>query len=164
MENARNEYYKYLRNKILITDVCGKLNIALHPVGNDFVCQCMHHSDEHPSMHIYTDSNRYYCFQCGENGDVLSFLKERLNCNMKECLSWIEGQYPEVLSEKPPCLEGASLPTGYDVAWNCYRDMTAEEKRGLAIFAGERGYNLDFLIRAEVFFAAGRKLKNSLEG
>lgn len=164
MENARNEYYKYLRNKILITDVCRKLNIALHPVGNDFVCQCMHHSDEHPSMHIYTDSNRYYCFQCGENGDVLSFLKERLSCNTKECLSWIEGQYPEVLSEKPPCLEGASLPTGYDVAWNCYRDMTAEEKRGLAIFAGERGYNLDFLIRAEVFFAAGRKLKNSLEG
>ena len=36
------------------------------------MCCCPFHGDKHPSMKIYADG--YYCFACGENGDVISWV------------------------------------------------------------------------------------------
>ena len=36
--------------------------------------RCPFHEDDSPSMHIYTDSNRFVCFACGASGSPFSFL------------------------------------------------------------------------------------------
>lgn len=36
-------------------------------------CSCPFHSEKTPSMMIFEDSQTYYCFGCGESGDVITF-------------------------------------------------------------------------------------------
>lgn len=160
MKNTRDKYYQYIRNKITIHEVCQKLDVMLRPVGDDYICRCFCHEDRHPSLRIYTAENRYHCFQCGEGGDIFSFVKGVKNCGFKECLAWIEGTFPEVLSEKP--LQGEkqadSLQSGYDIAFSCYREMDNSERSQMLFWAKNRNYETDFLCEAEVFFASGKKL------
>lgn len=35
---------------------------------------CLFHNDSDPSMHIYEKDNRYYCFVCNANGDVIDLV------------------------------------------------------------------------------------------
>lgn len=41
---------------------------------NKYLGRCPFHSDKNPSFIVYCDSNRYKCFGCQENGDVISFV------------------------------------------------------------------------------------------
>ena len=47
---------------------------------NDMVC-CPFHNDRHPSMKI---AERYYCFGCGEKGDVINFVAKLHNLSQYE--------------------------------------------------------------------------------
>ena len=47
-----------------------KLN--LKPSGVNFVALCPFHGERTPSFYLYTGSNRFYCFGCGEKGDVIN--------------------------------------------------------------------------------------------
>ena len=42
---------------------------------------CPFHSDTKPSMHIYNDSNTYYCFTCGHGGDTINYIMGTNKCN-----------------------------------------------------------------------------------
>lgn len=161
MRKTKNEYYQYLREHIKIVDVCRFLDIQLRPSGDDYICQCFSHSDAHPSMHIYTDSNRYHCYQCGDNGDIFQLVKGKLKCGFKESLSWLEGHFPEVLSEKPVMISGnnSGYSNGFELAWSCYKEMTPTEKDKLKEFAKKRQCRLEDLIDSEVVFAESRKLQ-----
>ncbi len=37
-------------------------------------CLCPFHPDKHPSMKIYPNNRGYYCFSCGNGGDVINFV------------------------------------------------------------------------------------------
>ena len=47
---------------------------------NDMVC-CPFHNDRHPSMKV---AERYYCFGCGEKGDVINFVAKLHNLSQYE--------------------------------------------------------------------------------
>ena len=47
---------------------------------NDMVC-CPFHNDRHPSMKV---SEGYYCFGCGEKGDVINFVAKLHNLSQYE--------------------------------------------------------------------------------
>jgi hypothetical protein len=47
-----------------------KLN--LKPSGVNFVALCPFHDERTPSFYLYTGSNRFCCFGCGEKGDVIN--------------------------------------------------------------------------------------------
>nr|WP_297706768.1 CHC2 zinc finger domain-containing protein [uncultured Butyrivibrio sp.] len=40
-------------------------------VNNKGMCCCPFHNDKHPSMKV---DNRYHCFACGADGDVIDFV------------------------------------------------------------------------------------------
>ena len=161
----RKDYYQYLRGHIKIEDVCRKLDMQLRPVGEDYVCQCFSHSDSHPSMHIYTKENRFHCFQCGKNGDIFQLIKGKRSCNFRESLSWLEENFPDVLSEKPADFDNEQFcANGFEVAERCYKDMSPEERNALKIFAKERHYTLGELEKAEVYYSKKNKLKERFGG
>ena len=163
--SKRKDYYQYLREHIKIEDVCRKLDMQLRPVGEDYVCQCFLHSDSHPSMHIYTKENRFYCFQCGENGDIFQLIKGKRRCSFRESLTWMEENFPDVLSEKPTDFDNEQFYTdGFEVAERCYKDMSQEEKNELKAFAEERHYTLEELEKAEVYYSKKNKLKEHFGG
>ena len=63
---------------------------GLVPNRAGFVC-CPFHKEKTPSMKIYKDS--YYCFGCGESGDVFSFVEKMDNLTFKEAYLSLGGKY-----------------------------------------------------------------------
>ena len=48
---------------------------------NDMIC-CPFHNDDSPSMKLYDD--HFYCFGCGEHGDVIDFTSKLFSLSPKE--------------------------------------------------------------------------------
>ena len=42
---------------------------------------CPFHIDKHPSMKIYKNQNRFHCFSCAVNGDVIDLIIKQENCD-----------------------------------------------------------------------------------
>lgn len=161
MGKLRNKYYSYIKNKILLKDVCDELGIMTKRTGNDFICSCIFHSETNPSMHIRTDKNTFYCYGCGKSGDLFTILKQKLNCSLQESVEWIEKTYPWVLDEKPVFYGNESeskKKSGYVIAYKTYEDMSETEKLRFQEYAKKRRYSAEFLLERGIFFASGRKL------
>ena len=54
-----------------IIDVATQLGIKVIKKGKYYTALCPFHSDRNPSFYLYPDSNTFYCFGCGEHGDVI---------------------------------------------------------------------------------------------
>lgn len=161
MMKSRNEYYKFIKDEISIKQVCDKLNISTKQVGEDYICSCIFHTDPHPSMHIYNATRSFYCFECCTSGNLYTILEHKLNCDFYGAVKWLEQQFPELLKEKPGVSgkgDKAFGKTGYEIAYEKYQDMTSAEKEKLGKFAQQRGYETQFLIENEIFYAEGKKL------
>lgn len=52
-----------------------------------FIC-CPFHNEKTPSMRIYEKD--YHCFGCGENGDVISFVKKLYDLSFQDALKKID--------------------------------------------------------------------------
>lgn len=64
-----------------------------HPNRAGFI-RCPFHNEKTASMKIYRDS--YYCFGCGENGDIFTFLQKFYGIPFKDAFRMLGGSY-----EKP---------------------------------------------------------------
>ena len=49
--------------------------VELKKVGNSYFGRCPFHDDHSPSFYVYTDTQRWHCFSCLKNGDVIDFVK-----------------------------------------------------------------------------------------
>ena len=63
-----------------LADVAGRTGIALGSVSGTVTVSCpmaSHgHPDRTPSMRLYLDDDRYYCFGCGAKGDVVQWARD----------------------------------------------------------------------------------------
>jgi DNA primase len=48
--------------------------VELHQRGDKFVRLCPIHGEDHPSFYVFQD-NHFKCFECGEYGDAVDFLR-----------------------------------------------------------------------------------------
>lgn len=61
--------------------------IELKRQGSAFVGLCPFHDDHKPSFNIYDSSDgaqKFKCFSCGENGDVIDFISQIEGCSAQE--------------------------------------------------------------------------------
>lgn len=133
--------------------------IQTNQVGNDYTCSCIYHNDPHPSMHIYTQSNSFYCFECNKGGNLFNFIEDKLNCNFNESIQWLENEYPDLLKEKPVWnlrTESNYQRSGYQIAYETYQKMTPDEEEKFHEFVIKRGYTEDFLTQRDIFYAKGK--------
>ena len=63
-----NNIFKAVKDAISTREVASFYGIRVNRNG---MCCCPFHIDKHPSMKI---DNRYHCFGCGEDGDVINFV------------------------------------------------------------------------------------------
>ena len=49
--------------------------VKLKKIGNRYEGCCPFHDEHGPSFNVYTDTQRWHCFGCGKNGDVIDFVK-----------------------------------------------------------------------------------------
>ena len=52
---------------------------------------CPFHEEAEGSFTVYADSERFYCFGCGEGGDVLDFIRRSENLSLSEAIARLDG-------------------------------------------------------------------------
>ncbi len=52
---------------------------------------CPFHDESEGSFTVYSDSERWYCFGCGEGGDVLDFIRRSENLSLPEAIARLDG-------------------------------------------------------------------------
>lgn len=84
--------------------------ITLKPKGSSYFGLCPFHNESTPSFSVSADKQFYYCFGCGESGNVYSFIMRMENCDFPEAVKILadrvrialpEAEYsPEALREE----------------------------------------------------------------
>lgn len=60
--------------------------VALKPKGSSYFGLCPFHNESTPSFSVSVDKQFYYCFGCGESGNVYSFIMRMENCDFPEAV------------------------------------------------------------------------------
>ncbi len=50
---------------------------------------CVFHQEKTPSLQFYPRTNSFFCFACGEAGNVFDLVKKQRNCNFKEAVQYV---------------------------------------------------------------------------
>lgn len=71
--------FQFLKNNISLKQVVESYVFDINQ--SNMIC-CPFHKDDSPSMKLYDD--HYYCFGCGEHGDVIDFVSKLFSVSPKE--------------------------------------------------------------------------------
>lgn len=66
------------------------LHYGYEPNRAGFIC-CPFHNEKTPSMKVFKKD--YHCFGCGENGDVISFVKQLFSLSFPDTLKKIDADF-----------------------------------------------------------------------
>jgi DNA primase catalytic core len=83
-----------VKTGVRIEDIVRRRGVHLHPnqSGERLQGQCPFHAfDETPSFNVYVVSQRYHCFGCGADGDVIDFVQAFDVCTFQEALHRLSG-------------------------------------------------------------------------
>lgn len=78
-----------LKRIIRLVQLVGRY-VELQNVGGRFVGRCPFHEDDRPSFTVYPATNTYYCFGCGEHGDIVTFVMRKESKTYYEALDALE--------------------------------------------------------------------------
>jgi CHC2 zinc finger len=67
------------------------INSPLKRSGRNFVTLCPLHDEKTPSCHIYTETNRFWCFGCNKGGNPIDVLTIRDGLDFKTAVSQLSG-------------------------------------------------------------------------
>lgn len=57
-----------------------------------FIC-CPFHNEDTPSLKIYSESDSWHCFGCGEGGDIVDFVRKLFNLSLSAALVRIRSDF-----------------------------------------------------------------------
>ena len=80
-----------LKARHSLGDVVEAAGIRLRGQGRVRQGLCPFHREAEGSFTVYSDSERWYCFGCGEGGDVLDFVQRTENLSLPEALRRLDG-------------------------------------------------------------------------
>lgn len=81
-------FLENLKQKVDILAVASSY-VKLSRRGRNWVGLCPFHAEKTASFNIYPESNSFYCFGCGEGGDVISFIEKIENLDYLESLKML---------------------------------------------------------------------------
>ena len=132
---------------------------------------CPFHDEAEGSFTVYGDSERFYCFGCGEGGDVLDFIQQAENLSLPEAIRRLDGSpgLAPVAAHRPARTRrprSAALPprdpTLLTAAARFYagRLRRSSEARG---YLASRGVGPDAAARLGLGYSPGSGLRQALE-
>ena len=74
-----------IKDKILIEDIVSE-HVELQKAGKNLKGCCPFHNEKTPSFFVSPERNSYYCFGCGNKGDIFTFSEEINGYDFKEAL------------------------------------------------------------------------------
>ena len=94
MEQAARRVKELVR----LTDVLARYNLTTNRAG--FLHCPFHSGDRDASLKIYPATDSWYCFGCGEGGDVIDFVAKMERCGFAEALKRLNTDFCLGLEEK----------------------------------------------------------------
>lgn len=80
-----------LKRRHPLGDVVEASGVQLHGHGRVRQGVCPFHEETEGSFTVYEDSQRWWCFGCGEGGDVLDFVRRVENLSLPEAIRQLSG-------------------------------------------------------------------------
>ncbi len=156
-----------LKERHPLGDVAESSGVRLHGRGRVRQGVCPFHEEAHGSFTVYADSQRWYCFGCGEGGDVLDFLQRTEGLSLPEAIRRLDGD-PGAAST-PVARRGPTTPPVpprdpalLSVAARHYaREL--RRSREAQPYLASRGIGLDTTMRLGLGYAPGHGLRRFLE-
>lgn len=79
-----------LAEKIDIVELIGQTE-ELHRKGQNYFCCCpFHKNDDTPSLCIYPETNKWYCFGCGAGSNVYDWIRKKHNLSFIESVDRVK--------------------------------------------------------------------------
>ena len=127
---------------------------------------CPFHEEAEGSFTVYADTERWYCFGCGEGGDVLDFLQRSEGLSLPEAIRRLDGAPPAPSRPTPSRRPGAAPvplrdPALLTAAARHYAGELRRSREAQAYLAS-RGVSLDAALRLGLGHAPGRGLRAAL--
>lgn len=88
-----------IQSKPSILRVIGQ-RLELRKAGKEYLGLCPFHADKTPSLHVNEDKGVFYCFGCGESGDVFDFIMKLDGVSFVEAVKSLGGD-PEYRHQRP---------------------------------------------------------------
>lgn len=74
-----------------IVEIVGEF-VPLKKAGREYKANCPFHDEKTPSFYVVPQKGFYHCFGCGKQGDVFTFVQERLGLDFVESVKWVAGR------------------------------------------------------------------------
>jgi DNA primase len=92
-----------IKNRANIVDLVSEY-VTLKKAGRNFVGLCPFHKEKTPSFNVTPDRQMFYCFGCGEGGNVFAFLMKISQMTYPEAIRYLAKKtgvvIPEQISQK----------------------------------------------------------------
>ena len=100
-----DEFLQELRDKIDIETVVSPY-VSLRRRGRLLTGLCPFHNEKTPSFTVYPDSQSFYCFGCGEGGNVITLLMKIANKSFPEAIKYLAEKTGVLLPVRTFCGDG----------------------------------------------------------
>ena len=142
--------------------------VKLHGIGRVRQGVCPFHDEAEGSFTVYSDSQRWYCFGCGEGGDVLDFIQRTESVPLSEALQLLGGGAATALPRAPLDVHVPAVselpgrdPALLTAASRFYTGQLLRSDDALAYLSG-RGIEVATAMALGLGFAPGAGLRESL--
>ena len=127
---------------------------------------CPFHEEAEGSFTVYANTQRWYCFGCGERGDVLDFVQRTEGLSLPEAIRWLDATPPAarpVAASRPQASAAVSPPDpALLTAAARYYASELRSSREARAYLASRGVGIETAARLGLGFAPGRGLRAAL--
>jgi DNA primase len=89
--NDINTVCARIRDRFPISPVAARAGVKLTRAGRETKGCCPFHPDKSPSFYAYANDQRWICFGCGLEGDVLDFVRRAYRVGLLDAIAMLDG-------------------------------------------------------------------------
>ncbi len=153
-EDAKDE----IKHRLDIVEVIGQY-VRLEKSGQRYKGLCPFHQEKTPSFTVHPEHQFYYCFGCGEHGDVFSFVMQRDGLSFPEAVRRLAKRAGVQIEDNPlaekkrrrrELLERANEVARDHFRRTLFKHPAAEHARS---YIAGRGFSREMIDRFQIGFA-----------
>ena len=157
-----------LKERHPLGEVVEGAGVRLHGRGRVRQGVCPFHEEAEGSFTVYADSQRWYCFGCGEGGDVLDFIRRAEGLSLPEAIRRLDSSPPTTAPVRHTTRErrhheavAPPDPALLTAAASYYAGHLGRSREARAYLAS-RGIGIDTAARLGLGYAPGAGLRTAL--